>query len=67
MNSERGALVRSSNPPWGHRFHTLAGDMWRELARRDNKIKLAAGVHKTEDKTSASVSNGKKIVFFFQV
>ena len=28
MNSERGALVRGSNPPWGHRVHTMAGDMY---------------------------------------
>ena len=28
------------------------------------KKQLAAGVHKTEDKNSASVSNGKKQFFF---
>ena len=32
----------------------------------DEKIRLAAGVHNTDDKISRSVSNGKK-QFFFQV
>ena len=60
MNSERGALVRGSDPPWGHRVHTMAGDMWRALARGMINKQLAAGVHKTDDKISRSVSNGKK-------
>ena len=34
MKSERGALVRGSNPPQGHSVHTMVGDMWRTPARR---------------------------------
>ena len=65
INSERSALVRSSDPPWGHRVHTMAGDMWRALARLMMKKQLAAGVYKTDDQFSRSVSNGKNS--FFQV
>ena len=32
--SERGALVRGSDPPLGHSVHTTAGVMWRAPARR---------------------------------
>ena len=60
MNYERGALVRGSDPPYGQRVHTMAGDMWRALTRRMTKKQLAAGVHQTDDKMSPSVSNGKK-------
>ena len=34
MNSERGALIRGSDPPSGHSVHNTAGDAWRALARR---------------------------------
>ena len=34
MKSERGALVRGSDPPFGHVVHNMAGDMWRAPARR---------------------------------
>ena len=65
MNSARSALVRGSNPPQGHRLHTMTSVMWGELTRRIIKIQMAARVHKTEDKTShPSVSNGKKRFFF---
>ena len=37
-NSERGALVRGSDPSEGHRVYTMAGDMWRALARSMIKI-----------------------------
>ena len=43
MKSEQGALVRGSDPPWDHRVHTKAGDMWQALARRPRKKQLAAG------------------------
>ena len=34
MNSERSVLVKGSDPPQGHRVHTMVCDMWRVLARR---------------------------------
>ena len=34
MKSERGALVRGSDPPSGHSVHKTAGDTWRAPARR---------------------------------
>ena len=64
MNSEQSARVRGSDPPLGHRLHTVAGVIGRELTRRMINNQLAAGVHKTEDKTSPSVSNGKNSFFF---
>ena len=66
MNSERNALVRGSDPPKGHRVHTMSGDTWRALARRSKEKQAAADVHKTNDKNSRSVSNDKEY-FFFQV
>jgi len=64
MNSGRSALVRGSGPPLAHRLHTMASDVRRALARRTIKKQIAAGVYKTEDKISRSVSNGKKQAFF---
>ena len=34
INSERGALVRGSDPPSGHSVHNTAGDTWRAPVRR---------------------------------
>ena len=34
MKSERGALVRGSDPPSGHSVHKTTGDTWRAPARR---------------------------------
>ena len=34
MKSERGALVRSSDPPSGHNVHKTTGDTWRAPGRR---------------------------------
>ena len=34
INSERGALVRGSDPPSGHSVHNTAGNTWRAPARR---------------------------------
>ena len=34
MKSERGALVRGSDPPFGHSVHKKTGDRWRASARR---------------------------------
>ena len=34
MKSERGALVRGSDPPFGQSVYNTAGDTWRAPARR---------------------------------
>ena len=34
MKSERGALLRGSDPPSGHSVHKMAADTWRAPARR---------------------------------
>ena len=44
MKSERGALVRGSDPPSGHSIHTTAGGMWPASARRLIQKHLDAGV-----------------------
>ena len=44
MKSERGALVRGSDPPSDHTVHKTTGDMWRAPARRLIRKHLAAGV-----------------------
>ena len=36
MKSERGALVRGSDPPSGHSVHKTAGDTWRAPARHSD-------------------------------
>ena len=52
MKSERGALVRVSDPPSGHSVHNTTGDMWRASARR------------LIQNHSRSLSDGKKYNFF---
>ena len=44
MKSERGALVRGSDPPSGHSDPGTAGDMWQGPAWRLIPKHLAAGV-----------------------
>ena len=44
MKSERGALVRGSDPPSGHSVHNTAGDTWRAPARCLIQKHLAAAV-----------------------
>ena len=44
MKSERGALVRGSDPPSGHSVHKTAGDTWRAPARRLIRTHLGAAV-----------------------
>ena len=44
MNSERGALVRGSDPPSGHSVHNTAGYTWRAPARRLIQKYLFTGV-----------------------
>ena len=66
MDYERGALVRGSDPPLGHRVHTVSGDMWWTLAMLMIKTQLVAGVHQTDDNIYFSISlEWQKIVFLF--
>ena len=44
IKSERGALVRGSDPPSGHSVYKMAGLMWRAPARRMIQEHLAAVV-----------------------
>ena len=66
MKSERGARVGGSDPPYGHSVHNTTGDMWRAPARRLIQKHLAAGVHKTDDKTSRSLADGNPPPFLFR-
>ena len=60
MKSERGALVRGSDPPSGHSsVDTAAADMWRASARHVTQKHLAAGVQ-TDGKNYRSLSDSKK-------
>ena len=44
MKSERGALLRGSDPPSGHSVHKMTGDRWRAPARRLIQTHLGAAV-----------------------
>ena len=44
VKSERGALVRGSDPPAGHSVHEATGDRWRAPARRLIQTHLGAAV-----------------------
>ena len=44
MKSERGALVRGSDPTSGHSVHKTTGDKWRVPARRLILTHLGAAV-----------------------
>ena len=44
MESERGALVRGSDPPSSHSVHNTNGDRWRAPARRLIQTHLGAAV-----------------------
>ena len=52
MNSERGALVRGSNPPYGHSVHITACDTWRAPARRLIQTHLSTCVENRRQKIS---------------
>ena len=43
VNSERGELVRGSDPPLVYSAHSSAGDLWRAPIRLPLKTHLAAG------------------------
>ena len=64
MKSERGALVRGSDPPSGHSVLKTTGDRWRAPARRLMQTHLGAAVWKTGDKYSRTLSDGKKSALF---
>ena len=51
MKSERGELVRGSDPPVVYNVHTTAGDVWRAPTRLPSKY-MAAGEWTTEAKLS---------------
>ena len=44
VNSERGELVRGTDPPLVYGAHSTAGDLWRAPIRLLLKTHLAAGV-----------------------
>ena len=44
MQSERGTLVRGSDPLSGHNVHKTAGDTWRAPARRLIQTHLGVAV-----------------------
>ena len=60
INSERGELVRGSDPPLVHSTHSTAGDLWRAPIRLLLKTHLVAGVKKTETKTLHRLPTGEK-------
>ena len=51
MKCQRGAHVGDSDPPYGHCFHSTAGDTWRARARRLIQTHLGAAVNKTAVKS----------------
>ena len=63
MKSERGALVKGSDPPSGHSVDKTTGDRWRAPARRLIQTHLGAAVQKTGNKNSRSLSDGKTCLF----
>ena len=63
MKSERGALVRGSDPPSGHSVHKTTGDRWRAPDWRLIQTHLGAAVYQTGDKNSRSLSDGKNRPF----
>ena len=64
MKSERGALVRGSDPPSGHSVYKTTGGTWRAPARRLIQTHLGAAVWKSGDKMSRSFSDAKNRPFF---
>ena len=64
VKSERGALVRGSDPPSGHSVQKTTGDGWRAPTRRLMQTHLGAAVYKTGDENYRSLSDGKKSAFF---
>ena len=50
VKSERGGLVRGSDPPSGHSVHKTTGDTWRAPAMRLIQTHLGADVEKQAPK-----------------
>ena len=66
MNSERGELVRSSDPPLVYSAHSTAGDLWRAPIR---PLLQTIGCWCVEnwDKNSPSSPHGRKTEFWEDV
>ena len=60
VRSERGELVRGSDPPLVYSAHTTAGDEWRAPNRPLQKMHLAAGVCGKQRQNSQSSPNRAK-------
>ena len=63
MNSERGALVRGSDPPSGHSVHNTAGDTWTAPARRLIQKYLFTGVENRRQRISIPPRWQKRYIF----
>ena len=59
MESERGALGRGSDPPQSHSDHTTGRSHMAGAGQASEKKHLAAGVKKTDDIKSLSLSDSK--------
>ena len=64
MKSERGALVRGSDPPFGHSVHQTAGGTWRALARRLAQKRIWALLCTKQAKTLDPSPMAKTTLFF---
>ena len=63
VNSERGELVRGSDPPLVYSAHSTAGDLRRAPIRLPLQTHLAAGVYKSETKTLYGLPTGEHTEF----
>ena len=63
MKSERGALVRGSDPPSGHSGHKTAGDTWRAPTRRLTQA-LLCGKQATKSLDPSPMAKNRP---FFQI
>ena len=64
VKSERGALVRGSDPPSGRSVHKTTGDRWRAPARRMIQTIWALLCTKTGNKISHASPMAKNRPFF---
>ena len=62
MRSERGEVVRHSDPRLVYGAHTTAGDVWRAATMLLLNVHLMAGVWKTETKTLDRLPTGQNII-----
>ena len=59
MKSERGEIVRGSDPPVVFSAQTAAGSVWRASTKLLLEAHLATGVWKTETNTLDRLPTGK--------